>query len=415
VAAYEEAISALLAAGDERAAGVAMTDLGRVLWRHGDTQRAREVSVEAVTLLEGVRDSSLVLAYGRAAAIDALGGRSEHAIEWANKGIELAGEIGFENITRPLGMRGVARLDLGDRGGLDDMRADLELALKLGLPADDTAAAYGNLGEMVGLENRAQGRELLEAGLELSRSRGHAQFTMVSRAYLLSHLFHEGRWDELLEEADSLIESDRARGATQIETWAITDAAIVLAHRGQISKATDLVSATLPRARGIADPQTLLPVLVIGALVAYVRNDPATADTLLAEYEAGTTEASAYTDDELPIWLTTVALGVGDVARAETILSRYEPWTACGRFACVHGRALVAEAAGRAEEAAQLFAEASEGWKAWGSIPWRAYALVGLGNCGGDPAAVAAGLEVFAELGAMPVSPSEAVKRQQQV
>ena len=108
-----------------------------------------------------------MLAYGRAAAVDALGGRSEQAIEWANKGIELAREIGFENITRPLGMRGVARLDLGDRGGLDDLRADLELCLRLGLPAEDTALAYSNVGEMVGLENLAQGRELIEAGLEL--------------------------------------------------------------------------------------------------------------------------------------------------------------------------------------------------------------------------------------------------------
>ena len=72
----------------------------------------------------------MVLAYGRVAALDALGGRSEQAIEWANKAIELASEIGFENVSRPLGMRGIARLDLGDRDGLDDMRSALEVALE---------------------------------------------------------------------------------------------------------------------------------------------------------------------------------------------------------------------------------------------------------------------------------------------
>ena len=46
VAAYEEAIAALLAAGDERAAGLAMVHFGRALWRHGDTLRSREVSAE---------------------------------------------------------------------------------------------------------------------------------------------------------------------------------------------------------------------------------------------------------------------------------------------------------------------------------------------------------------------------------
>jgi hypothetical protein len=55
VAAYEEAISALACSRRRTCCAASRwTDLGRVLWRHGDTQRAREVSVEAVTLLEGV-------------------------------------------------------------------------------------------------------------------------------------------------------------------------------------------------------------------------------------------------------------------------------------------------------------------------------------------------------------------------
>ena len=267
-----------------------------------------------------------MLAYGRVAAVDALGGRSEQAIEWANKAIELAREIGFENITRPLGMRGVARLDLGDRGGIEDMRAALQLS-RLGLPAEDTAIAYSNVGEMVGLENLAQGRELIEAGLEASRSaRSRPKRACVARIPLLRHLFHEGRWDELLEEADALIELDRARGATQIETWAITDAAYVLAHRGQTSRGNR---------SGLGDAASSAWDCRSTDRPAYPRNggarrgcadDLGTADTLLAEYEVRVA-ASPYTDDELPVWLTTVALGLGDVARAETILSKYEPWT----------------------------------------------------------------------------------------
>ncbi len=124
-----------------------MVNLGRVLWRQGETVRAREVSAEAVALLEAERDSLLVLAYGRLAAVDALGGRSAQGIEWANKSIDLAREIDYRNIARPLGMRGVARVDLGDRGGIDDLRAAVEVALELDLPAEDTAIAYGNLGE----------------------------------------------------------------------------------------------------------------------------------------------------------------------------------------------------------------------------------------------------------------------------
>ena len=414
VAAYEEAIPTLLAAGDERAAGLTMVNFGRVLWRHGDTLRAREVSVEAVALLEAVRDSSLVLAYGRMAALDALGGRSEQAIEWANKGIELAGEIGFDNISRPLGMRGVARLDLGDPGGLDDLRSALELAIELGLPVEDTAVAFANLGEMEALENLARGRPLVDAGLELARSRGHAHHVMVSRGYLLWFNFHEGGWDELLGEADELIEWDRARGATQIEAFALGDSARVLVHREQASRAASLVSAALPRARQIGDPQVLLPTLATAALVAYAHDDRAAADALLAEYETRSGGHSARVDDDL-VLLIIVAVGLGAIPRAEALLSGDEPWSACARHALVHGRALVAEAAGRTEEAAQLFAEAADGWKAWGSVPLRAYALVGLGNCAGDTTVLAEGLEIFSRLGATPVSPAAASARQQQV
>ena len=80
----------LLAAGESRAAAVAMTNLGRAHWRHGNTVRARELAFEAVELLEPDPGPELVLAYGRLSAAEALGGRSEQAITWANKGIELA-------------------------------------------------------------------------------------------------------------------------------------------------------------------------------------------------------------------------------------------------------------------------------------------------------------------------------------
>ena len=73
-----------------------------------------------------------------------------------------------------------------------------------------------------------------------------------------------------------------------------------------------------------------------------------------------------------------------------------------GRHSHTHGRALLAEEAGRRDEAAQLYAEAAEGWQEWGSKPLRAYALVGVGNCAGDTAALAEGQEIFAALGATP-------------
>jgi class 3 adenylate cyclase/tetratricopeptide (TPR) repeat protein len=412
--AYEEGIAVLLAAGESRAAAVAMTNLGRAYWRHGNTVRARELAFDAVELLESDPGPELVLAYGRLSAADALGGRSEQAITSANKSIELAGEIGVENIVRPLGMRGIARIDLGDPDGMDDLRAALDVSLALGLPAEDTAIAYGNLGENVRVaEGVAPGRALVEAGLEFARSRGHAHHVMYSRRVLLIHLFHEGRWDHLLAEADEVIEWDRERGGTQIEPWTLADVGLVLAHRGEATKASQLIQAVLPRAREIADPQTILPLLATAAVVELAQGGANAAEVLLAEYDERSVRSTGRVEDDV-FWLMAVSAALGDVSRAEVVLSD-EPWSALGRASHTHGRALVAEATGRFEEAARLFAEAAHGWQEWGSIPLRAYALIGLGRCSGDPAAFAEGQAIFTSLGATPIGAPVAEARQQQV
>jgi class 3 adenylate cyclase/tetratricopeptide (TPR) repeat protein len=415
-AAYQEAIPMLRAEGEDHAAGVALGMLGRALWRHGDTARAREVAAAGVTLLEPDRDEDLVLGYSRLAALDALGGRSEQAIRWAEKAIELAAAIGCENTCRALGMRGLARIDLADPSGLDDLRAAVDVALELGLPAEDTAIAYGNLGENIGLtEGIAEGRKLIGAGLEFARSRGHLHHVMYSRASLLWHLFHEGRWDHLLQESEEVVAWDLERGGTQLEPWALADTGRVLAHRADAPRGVHLVTAALPRAREIADPQTVLPLVSTAALLAYALGDLGSADLLLAEYEERRAEFRGLYDEQLCVWLVLVAVGVGGVTRAETLLSGYRPWTACGLHGQIHARALIAEAAGRRDEAAQLFLRAADGWRTWGSVPLRAYSLVGLGACADDESALAEGLELFARLGAVPLTTPAESARQQQV
>ncbi len=64
-------------------------------------------------------------------------------------------------------------------------------------------------------------------------------------------------------------------------------------------------------------------------------------------------------------------------------------------------RAILAEACGRTEEAAALYAEAAAAWDEWGSVPERAYALLGLGRCGDENAAREAAA-IFERLRAVP-------------
>lgn len=146
--AYEDALSALRSQGEERGAALGMIGLARALWRHGDTTRASELTAAGIPVLERDPGPDLVRAYEHAAVVDAIGGRSREAVEWAEKGIALAGTLGLENVVRHLQMRGLARIDLGDAAGIDDLRGALELSLGLGLGIE-TGTSHLNLGEMI--------------------------------------------------------------------------------------------------------------------------------------------------------------------------------------------------------------------------------------------------------------------------
>ncbi len=131
---YEEAIEALGSADDELGAALAMSGLARALWRHGKTARSRgadpRVDADSRARSPG---PGLVFAYGRAAGMNALGGRPHEAIEWAEKGITLARRARDRNVVRHLQMRGIARIELDDMRGLEDIREGLDLSLRLGL------------------------------------------------------------------------------------------------------------------------------------------------------------------------------------------------------------------------------------------------------------------------------------------
>jgi class 3 adenylate cyclase/tetratricopeptide (TPR) repeat protein len=397
--AYEEALPAL----DEHAAAVAKLGLSWALWRRGDTSRAHAVTLEAIPTLEREPGPDLVLAYGRAAGQDSLGGRPREAIVWAEKGIALAKELGVENVVRHLQFRGLTRIDLLDREGLEDMHEALDLSLRLGLGIE-TATAYGNLGGVLfSVGERAGALEFVDAGLEFARRRGLTHHVMWSRSARLIYLYEGGEWDELLREADDVLRWDREQGGTIIEVIVLASSALVHAHRGDLDQANREAAIFLPRAREIRDPQILNPALLSAALVAAMSRATADAVPLVTEFERGTRAQVLNRCEWLPMALR-VCTAAGELELAEKLLEGVGQVPA-GRLehAQVTARAIVAEAKGQTEDAAAAYAEAAEGWAQWGSVIERGYALLGLGRCG-DAAAMRAATEIFGRLGAVPLA-----------
>jgi hypothetical protein len=200
-------------------------------------------------------------------------GNARESLSWASKALLLAERLGLEELlVRVPQFRGVARWDLGDVGGLDDLREALRLGLELGV-GFETSAAYINLAHFVWLtEGPAQALEVERAGIDFAGRRGMPGQVMWSQQEMLWFLFDLGEWDELLALADELIERDRARGGSQVGVSALVYQAEVLVRRGRTDEAPSL-QEFLPRAREVGDPQVLGPALAVGALSEQARGE----------------------------------------------------------------------------------------------------------------------------------------------
>jgi class 3 adenylate cyclase/tetratricopeptide (TPR) repeat protein len=386
VAVYEEAIADLRERGDLQGLGATLGRLATVFWNQGDTRRANAVLTEAIELLEREPPGpELVSAYVRMAGDRVVSGHSREALEWADKGLALADELGGLPRIRPraLDARGMARCDLGDfAGGMDDLRSGLALGLELG-SGYDTAVLYNNLAEPVWLvEGPDAALALCESGIDFAERRGLSEAAMWLRSSTVGPLLDQGRWEEAVTLADEAIAWDLAHGGDYLAIGCRRHLTLVLAWQGDLIAARDLAARVLPRAREIDDLQQLVPALVNAALVEHATGDKAAALALVAEAAQLTADRAGgrrFLGQHLAD-MVRVAAGPAP-ALAQDLIDATEPTATRYRLAATSARAVLAESTGDPSAAAGLYAEAAEGWRAYGQVLEHALALLGQGRC----------------------------------
>ena len=386
VAVYEEAIADLRRRGDLQGLGATLGRLATVFWNQGDTRRADAVLTEAIELLEREPPGpELVSAYVRMAGDRVISGHAREALEWADKALALADDLGGLPRIRPraLDARGMARCDLGDfAGGMDDLRSGLALGLELG-SGYDTAVLYNNLAEPVWLvEGPEAAMALCENGIDFAERRGLSEAAMWLRSSTVGPLLDQGRWEEAMTLADEAIAWDLAHGGDYLAIGCRRYVTLVLAWQGDLIAARDLATRVLPRAREIDDLQQLVPALVNAALVEHATGDKAAALALVAEAAQLTADRAGgrrflgqYLAD-----MVRVAAGPAP-ALAQDLIDATEPTATRYRLAAATARAVLAESTGDPSAAAGLYAEAAEGWRAYGQVLEHALALLGQGRC----------------------------------
>jgi class 3 adenylate cyclase/tetratricopeptide (TPR) repeat protein len=378
---YVDAIPALRGQGDARAVGETMIGLVQVLRDRGKTQSARDLLAEATALLEEEETPGreLALAYLHAARDASVSGRAREAIPAAEKAIELGRRLGLDHhVARALQFRGIPRLDLGDVGGLSDMEESLQICNGLGL-GYYTANAYGNLADaLLRVEGPERALELYREGIAFADGRGLTFKARWIEAETVWPLYDLGRWDELLEIADRLVEWDAAYGQSQVSLIALSYKTYVMAQRGELREARALHEEVLARARESGDEQVLAPSLTVAAVISNTVGDYEAALGYIRDYRAM---------GEGGYWPMTlgdavrVATAARDLRLAESLLREAAALTPRGEHMLVTGQAVFAEAQADFERSLEHYQRAHAAWAGFGNVVESAHALAGIGRC----------------------------------
>jgi class 3 adenylate cyclase len=378
--ALEQGIDGLLAAGDVRAAAVAMRTWAVVLF-HLDDPRHEEIINAAVALLEREEPTQelitvLVGLVGeRAMAEDHLG-----TLRAAERAIDLSVQLGTQVPVEALGFLGGARCDLGDAGGIDDCRRALVAAEAQGL-ALEAANISCNLGVSVfGLDGPRAALEIHREGLDSARRRGMGFLVRAFRMQVLDDLVWVGEWDQASAEAMDLAQELELE-ANEFDLMLVWGQQVMVHWWRDEFPVTPLADALAEHLAGTDQPVLAAVGLVPTAAVLLTGGRSRAARDLLITCEAvpHIKGCSDYVC-RLPEAVR-VALAAGDAHLAEMLVDGVEPSRPLHEQALASARSLLDEARGRLEEAAAAGAAVAYAWRRFGVPYEEAQALLGHGRC----------------------------------
>jgi tetratricopeptide (TPR) repeat protein len=304
----------------------------------------------------------------------------------------MAEELGLDDLrAHALNTIGVARVSLGDPGGLADLERSVAVTEELNSP--EVVRAYNNLAStMVGLGDLRRSYELYDRGRRAAERFGHAIFLRFYEVQRMDQAYWTGEWDEAERlSTDSL----SAPGARLQDLDARVIRARIRLARGDVNGAfedSEAVTLEPGEYRGL---QFAFPALAVRArvLVAAERAD----------------EAMSVAGQLLELWRvhewTLPGDGLPELASALASLNRGEELVEAAEHARTRTPwldAAVALARGSFQEAAGLYARI-------GSLPDEAdarlraaAALVAAGRRGEAEAELARALDFYRRVGAEP-------------
>jgi DNA-binding CsgD family transcriptional regulator/tetratricopeptide (TPR) repeat protein len=244
VSARRTAVELREAAGDREKVGEGLRWLSRLHWWDGSRQAAEAAAARAIAVLETLPPGhQLAMAYSNQAQLDMLAYRTEAAMGWAERAIELARRLGDqETLTHALTNIGSARLTSGDPGGRVELEQGFEVAVAAGLD-DHAARALANLAtQCVEMRDYRHAREYLDRALAFTQARelaGYTQHLLGNRARLR---LDQGDWAGAERDARAAL-AERVHASGRLAD-ALVPLALLQVRRGHPEAAATLQEAT---------------------------------------------------------------------------------------------------------------------------------------------------------------------------
>jgi class 3 adenylate cyclase/tetratricopeptide (TPR) repeat protein len=227
-----------LAAGEPDDAARAEMVLAEFRWLRGDRVGADTHFRAAEALTAHIRDPEARLrVLANLGRFTMLSDEYERATALAQPALELAERLGRDDMrAHALNTLGIARVSMGDNGGLDDLEESCEISRRVGGP--EYLRATGNLASVLfNLGQLGRAAELHHVGLAIAKDIGYEEPTRwLSTEIAIDHEL-AGKWAEAREMVDELIPG-YAASPFWIEPQTRVCRARMLIAEGDVAQAT---------------------------------------------------------------------------------------------------------------------------------------------------------------------------------
>jgi DNA-binding CsgD family transcriptional regulator/tetratricopeptide (TPR) repeat protein len=302
IAALEEALECRRSLGETLKEGEALRRLSEFLWCPGRTAEAERSARDAVGLLEGLAPGrELAWAYANLAGLCGAAARSEEAIAWGERGLELAERLGEEEIAVH------ALATIGACRDYAQLEASLERARLAGLEEEFARIRIPLAVIAVERRDSAAAAKHLDEGIAYCSERGLELFRLYLLAYRARFELDQGRWAKAADSAASVVRITRTSTSPRIVSLVVLG--LLRARRGDPGQ-----RQALDEAWALAEPtgelSRLGPVAAARAEAAWLDGDrDAVGEATESVLQLAVERKNAWLAGELAVWRRRAGLG----------------------------------------------------------------------------------------------------------